>query len=215
VDFDAGWTAAGKDLLSLIRHTAFAVSTEESRPVLNGVLWELRDGEMRMVATNGHRLAGCGSRPDRRSRDDHAAHRPPCRAPAGAAADSEGDGGHGGPGAEPPGVPGRDAEVYTRLIEGTYPNYEQVIPKDNDKSAVIQRKLLESAVRRVAAVASDQTHRIRLEFTPGKILFNVLTPDLGEAHDEIEISATTGSPSPSGSTRTTSSRCSATWGPTR
>jgi DNA polymerase III subunit beta len=80
-----------------------------------------------------------------------------------------------------------NAEVYTRLIEGTYPNYEQVIPKDNDKSAMVQRKALESAVRRVAAVASDQTHRIRLEFEPGRMNFNVLTPDLGEAHDEIEV----------------------------
>ena len=45
------------DLQKLIGHVAFAASTEESRPILNGVLWELRSGEMRMVATNGHRLA--------------------------------------------------------------------------------------------------------------------------------------------------------------
>ncbi len=41
----------------MIIHTAFAVSTEESRPILNGVLWELKPDSMRMVATNGHRLA--------------------------------------------------------------------------------------------------------------------------------------------------------------
>jgi len=188
VDFGSGWSAAGKDLLSLVRHTAFAVSTEESRPVLNGVLWEVRDGEMRMVATNGHRLARM-------------------RIPAGPSVETTTQF------IVPPaalqqvqrlfkeedqvtvareqnhlGFKAGNAEVYTRLIEGTYPNYEQVIPKDNDKSAVIQRKLLESAVRRVAAVASDQTHRIRLEFGPSRVLFNVLTPDLGEAHDEIEIS---------------------------
>src|SRR5581483_10468557 len=45
------------DLQKLIQHTAFAVSTEESRPILNGVLWELKPDLMRMVATNGHRLA--------------------------------------------------------------------------------------------------------------------------------------------------------------
>ena len=57
----------GKDLNGLIHHTSFAVSVEESRPILNGVLWELRDGEMKMVATNGHRLARMGvhSRGDR------------------------------------------------------------------------------------------------------------------------------------------------------
>ena len=60
VNFDEGWSVAGGHLQSLIQHTAFAVSTEESRPILNGVLWELRDGQMRMVATNGHRLARMG-----------------------------------------------------------------------------------------------------------------------------------------------------------
>ena len=60
VDFSDGITVTGKDLNGLIHHTSFAVSTEESRPILNGVLWELRDGEMKMVATNGHRLARMG-----------------------------------------------------------------------------------------------------------------------------------------------------------
>ena len=60
VDFSEGWTVTGKDVNGLIHHTTFAVSTEESRPILNGVLWELREGSMRMVATNGHRLARMG-----------------------------------------------------------------------------------------------------------------------------------------------------------
>ncbi|TVP56365.1 MAG: DNA polymerase III subunit beta [Gemmatimonadales bacterium] len=187
VSFDGGWVAEGANLLSLIQHTSFAVSTEESRPVLNGVLWELRDGEMRMVATNGHRLARM-------------------RIPAGPSVETtaqlivppaaldqvrrlfKGDetirvgreGNHLGFRSE-------SIEVYTRLIEGTYPNYEQVIPKDNDKHAIMERRSLESAIRRVAAVASDQTHRIRMEFSENRVVFNVLTPDLGEAHDEIEI----------------------------
>ena len=78
-------------------------------------------------------------------------------------------------------------EVYTRLIEGSYPNYDQVIPRDNDKVARVDKKLLESAVRRMAVVASDQTHRIRLKFEPGRVHLNVLTPDLGEGHDELEL----------------------------
>ncbi len=187
VSFEGGWQATGKDLLSLIRHTSFAVSTEETRPVLNGVLWELRDGEMRMVATNGHRLARM-------------------RIPAGPSMETttqlivppaalqqvqrlfKGDetiqvgreGNHLG-------FHAGGTEVYSRLIDGTYPNYEQVIPKDNDRIAIVDRKPLESAIRRVAAVASDQTHRIRMHFTRDQVIFNVLTPDLGEAHDELEV----------------------------
>ena len=50
-------------------------------------------------------------------------------------------------------------QIFTRLIEGPYPNYEQVIPKDNDKTLVADRAALNSAIRRMAIVASDQTHR--------------------------------------------------------
>jgi DNA polymerase-3 subunit beta len=57
VRFDKSWRVRSGDLQKLIGHTACAVSTEESRPILNGVLWELRQDHMRMVATNGHRLA--------------------------------------------------------------------------------------------------------------------------------------------------------------
>ncbi|HEX6433478.1 MAG TPA: DNA polymerase III subunit beta, partial [Gemmatimonadales bacterium] len=57
VKFEGGWRTSSRELQKLIGHVAFAASTEESRPILNGVLWELRPERMRMVATNGHRLA--------------------------------------------------------------------------------------------------------------------------------------------------------------
>src|SRR6266513_2997028 len=57
VKFDGAWKAAAGVVHKLVGHVAFAASTEESRPILNGVLWELRPDRMRMVATNGHRLA--------------------------------------------------------------------------------------------------------------------------------------------------------------
>ena len=55
--FNESWRIRSGDLQQLISHTSCAVSTEESRPILNGVLWELKSDFMRMVATNGHRLA--------------------------------------------------------------------------------------------------------------------------------------------------------------
>src|ERR1700691_2177788 len=57
VRFDESWRVKSAELHKLISHTTFAVSNEESRPILNGVLWALRQDYMRMVATNGHRLA--------------------------------------------------------------------------------------------------------------------------------------------------------------
>ena len=57
VSFESPWMITAADIVKLISHVSFASSTEESRPILNGVLWELGSDQMRMVATNGHRLA--------------------------------------------------------------------------------------------------------------------------------------------------------------
>jgi DNA polymerase-3 subunit beta len=188
VDFEEGWSARGSDLQNLIQHTSFAVSTEESRPILNGVLWELRDGSMRMVATNGHRLArmsvpaGASSAPSTDFIVPPAALQQVQRLFKGEdELNVARSGNHLG-------FRSGGNEVYTRLIEGSYPNYEQVIPKDNDKTAIVEKRALESAVRRMAVVASDQTHRIRLSFETDRVHLNVLTPDLGEGHDELELS---------------------------
>jgi DNA polymerase-3 subunit beta len=187
VDFSSGLTVTGTNLNGLIQRTSFAVSTEESRPILNGVLWELRDGEMKMVATNGHRLARMSvpvESTGTRSADFIV---PPAALGQVQRLFKDNDSIEVARSDNHLGFRAASTEVYTRLIEGTYPNYEQVIPRDNDKTATIGKKALESAVRRMAVVASDQTHRIRLKFEPNRVHLNVLTPDLGEGHDELEI----------------------------
>src|SRR5690606_18876446 len=78
-------------------------------------------------------------------------------------------------------------EVYTRLIEGPYPNYEQVIPRDNDKTAIVDRSRFAQALRRMAVVASEQTHRVRLSFAGSLLRLAVQTPDLGEGTEEMEV----------------------------
>lgn len=187
VGFDEGWTVKGDQLHRLIQYTSFAVSTEESRPILNGVLWELRSGRMRMVATNGHRLARMTLPVDAETTNNTDLIVPPAALQQVQRLFRDEDeivvaksGNHLGFRTD-------GTEVYTRLIEGTYPNYEQVIPKDNDRHAVVDRRALESAVRRMAVIASDQTHRIRLLFEGKRASLNVLTPDLGEGHDELEL----------------------------
>ena len=186
VNFEDSWTVTSSDLQKLINHVSFAASTEESRPILNGVWWEVKGDLMRMVATNGHRLAKM---------------------------DVPVSG--GGAGAElivPPKAleqvrrlfgPSDEIEiaksdnhlgfrtgstlVFTRLVEGPYPNYEQVIPRENDRACTVEKDGLASALRRVGVVASDQTHRVRLQFTGGALKLSVSTPDLGEAQDEVAI----------------------------
>lgn len=187
VDFSKSWKVGGKLLHDLSRQTSFAVSTEESRPILNGVLWQLTDGEMRMVATNGHRLARI-----RVAAQTTGAPKADLIVPPKALAQVErlfsGDDVIEVARSENHiGFRKDGTQVFTRLIEGPYPNYEQVIPKDNDKNAIADRNQLVQALRRMAVVASDQTHRVRLGFTTNAVRFSVETPDLGEAHEDLEV----------------------------
>ena len=187
IKFNESWRVRSGELQKLISHTSFAVSTEESRPILNGVLWELRPDFMRMVATNGHRLAKMQV-PIKSSGMPSADLIVPPKAleqirrlfPA----DEELEIARG---ENHLGFRSPFTAVYTRLIEGPYPNYEQVIPKDNDKYAIADKGALISALKRMSVIASDQTHRIRMSFNAGMVKFSVQTPDLGDAQDELPV----------------------------
>jgi DNA polymerase-3 subunit beta len=187
IKFNESWRVRSGELQKLISHTSFAVSTEESRPILNGVLWELRPDLMRMVATNGHRLAKMQV-PIKSSGMPSADLIVPPKAleqirrlfPA----DEELEIARG---ENHLGFRSPFTAVYTRLIEGPYPNYEQVIPKDNDKYAIADKAALTSALKRMSVIASDQTHRIRMAFNAGMVKFSVQTPDLGDAQDELPV----------------------------
>lgn len=188
IDFEEGWTVSEESLRLLIKTTSFAVSTEESRPILNGVLWGLEDTQMCMVATNGHRLAKMVVPADSAEAGSADLIVPPTALAQVERLFNQDGNLHVARSGNHLAFRSADKEVYTRLIEGTYPNYEQVIPKDNDRIAVVDRKVLEAAVRRMAVVASDQTHRVKMSFESDRVHFDVMTPDLGEAHDELELS---------------------------
>ncbi len=188
VVFDGASKTTARDLQKLVAHVAFAASTEESRPILNGVLWQLLADRMRMVATNGHRLAkmeiplqGAASQqgelivPPKALEQVRKLFGPDDEIEIGRSENH---------------LAFRSAttQVFTRLIEGPYPNYEQVIPRENDKAATAEKASLIAALRRMSIVASDQTHRIRMSFSDGSCKLSVTTPDLGEAQEEITVS---------------------------
>ena len=187
VSFSDSWRVKSGDLQKLISHAAFAVSTEESRPILNGVLWELRPDKMAMIATNGHRLAKMEIPIESKVGTSYDLIIPPkaleqVRRLFPAEEELEIARGENHIGFRSP-----FTSVFTRLIEGPYPNYELVIPHDNDRIAIVDKAALTSALKRMSVVASDQTHRIRLSFNSGMLKFSVQTPDLGEAQDELPI----------------------------
>ena len=187
VRFNESWRIRSGELQKLISHTSFAVSTEESRPILNGVLWELRPEMMRMVATNGHRLAKMELPIKTASAPSSDLIVPPKALEQVRRLYPEDEELEIARGENHLGFRSPFTSVFTRLIEGPYPPYDQVIPRDNDRIAVCDRASLMSALRRMSVIASDQTHRIRLSFNAALVRFSVQTPDLGEATDELPI----------------------------
>src|SRR5207302_771527 len=185
VKFDGAWKAAAGVVHKLVGHVAFAASTEESRPILNGVLWELRPDHMRMVATNGHRLAKMDVPAKGGSTADLIV--PPKALEQIRRLFAADDALEIARSDNHIGFRAGGTLVFSRLIEGPYPNYEQVIPRENDKVATADKAAMAAALRRMSVVASDQTHRIRLAFSGGAVKFSVQTPDLGEAQDELAV----------------------------
>jgi len=83
-----------------------------------------------------------------------------------------------------------DVEFLTRLIEGTYPNYSQVIPANNDKKLVLERDLLTRALRRVSIMSRERSNAIRVDANDGTLTLSSSNPDIGEARDEIKADYT-------------------------
>lgn len=172
-------------LADLIARTAFAASTEESRPILNGGLIHESAGRLRIVATNGHRL-GAAYGPDAPEGWE------PIIVPAPALATIERTlRGVSGPvrlaaSGSHLAIATGSATVYTRLIEGPYPNYEQVIPKDNPTVATIDRAGLLGAIRRAIVVASEQTKRIRFTWSGEGVELSASTSDRGTSEETVE-----------------------------
>ena len=187
VRFNESWRIRSGELQKLISHTSFAVSTEESRPILNGVLWELRPEMMRMVATNGHRLAKMELPVKTAVATSSDLIVPPKALEQVRRLFPEDEELEIARGENHLGFRSPFTSVFTRLIEGPYPPYDQVIPRDNNRVAIADRAALMSALRRMSVIASDQTHRIRLSFNSALVRFSVQTPDLGEATDELPI----------------------------
>ena len=186
VKFDGSWKAPAGTLHALVERVAFAASTEESRPILNGVLWEMRPERMRMVATNGHRLARMDVPSQGGSIADIIV--PPKALeqmrrlfPADAGVETA----------------RRDnllalrsasTTLVTRLIEGPYPAYESVLPKANDKVATVDRAELTAALRRMRVVASSDLPRVVLAFgSEASVKVSTSTPDTGGASDAVPV----------------------------
>jgi DNA polymerase-3 subunit beta len=72
-------------------------------------------------------------------------------------------------------------------MEGTFPNYQSVIPKGNGKHVVVGRKALEGALKRVSLLSREKTHAVKLQIEAGRISLFTSNPEMGEAREDLAI----------------------------
>jgi DNA polymerase III subunit beta len=179
-------TLEAKTLRDMLSQTSFAISHDETRYALNGVLFSISGKEMRLVATDGHRLAlsfrtlGEIGRPITGIVPRKAI-------------------------AEIMRVLGAGEEVQlgitenqfvlqmpnfvmtARLIEGQFPNYEAVIPKTHPGRLMAARGALSSALRRVAVMAEERNKPVKLALSPASLKVSASSQELGEAEEILDV----------------------------
>jgi DNA polymerase III subunit beta len=196
VERDGRVAISGTGLAGLIRKTLFAVGDNDARYILNGLLITLLSSDkkitMRLVGTDGHRLAVAESEV---AKDAGGEVPKEIRAivPRKAAQEMrrllEEEAGEPLLGFTKNLVTFQKSGVFltSRVMEGTYPNYQQVIPKDNSKKATVERSALEAALRRVAVLSRDKTNAVRITLDSGLLTLYTSNPDLGEATEELPV----------------------------
>ncbi|MEE3094656.1 MAG: DNA polymerase III subunit beta, partial [Pseudomonadota bacterium] len=191
-DLPHQFVLSAAELRGLIDRTRFAISTEETRYYLNGIFMHTTSGDggevMRTVATDGHRLA-----------------RVEMQVPEGAT---------GMPGIIVPRktvnelrklideISGNisialsdtsvrfafgDAVLTSKLIDGTFPDYERVIPTENDKSLNVDCRSFADAVDRVATISTEKSRAVKLAAGNNNLVLTASSPDSGTAREEIEV----------------------------
>lgn len=175
------------DLKEMIRLTSFAVSYEESRYVLNGILLEISGNVARMVATDGRRLAKMEKKLIHSSAKDMSV-----IIPIKAIAEINRNLKEVG---ECSIIFGANQVLFnidgiliaTRIIEGEFPNYKQVIPKEIAAKVKIKTADQLAAIRRANLLSTPDFQAVKFEVFKDKLVISKSTPDVGEHREEVDI----------------------------
>jgi DNA polymerase-3 subunit beta len=191
-DLNVAFTLSATDAKMLIDRTRFAISTEETRYYLNGIY--LHAGQnadvqvLRAVATDGHRLARVEM-----PLPAGAESMPSVIAPRKAVVElrkliDEIDGDIDVSLSETKlCFKFADSVLTTKLIDGTFPDYERVIPTENDKILHVDCKTFSAAVDRVAIISTEKTRAIKMTIGNGALVLLANSPDAGSAREELEV----------------------------
>ena len=177
---------------SMMKKTSFAISTDESRYVLNGIFLSLKDHKMTMVATDGRRLALVDEEVDIAEKSQGEFIVPAktvnelnrllqdkgeveIRYAENQASFTLKD------------EKGSSVLIVTKLIEGNYPNYRQVIPAETKERVALVREEFLHALRRAEIMTSEKSNSVKLSFTKNKLEITANSPEVGEAKESLAI----------------------------
>ncbi len=194
---EKSFTFEQAELTSMIRSVAYAQSSDETRYILNGVYFNFRDGKLSLVATDGRRLAliskelevpiensgsiilpaktvselmrmlNKGEKLKIAFNDRRASFQINTDKDSSGLIDS--------------------IYLYSKVVEGNYPNYQQVIPKETHQRIKLERELFCQCVHRAALVTSEKSNSVKIKLTSNLLEITAQSPDFGEAHESMAI----------------------------
>jgi len=176
-----------KDLYSLIEQTAFSMAQQDVRYYLNGLLLESGSGVLRAVATDGHRLAMCEMAAEINDADGDQVivprkgiqelHRLLEERDALAQVEI---------GSNHIRITTGELRFTSKLIDGRFPDYQRVIPKNADKRLLVDRNLMRQALTRTSILSNEKYRGIRLEVSKNNLKIQAHNPEQEEAIEEID-----------------------------
>ena len=194
---EKAFTLDQAELREMMKKVDYAQSTDETRYILNGVYFNFRDGKLSLVATDGRRLAVVSKEMEIPAASAGAIILPAktageltrlldkgekvkinfnerkCTFQIATDKDSSGlvD----------------SVYLYSKVVEGNYPNYQQVIPKETHQRIKLERELLLQCVHRAALVCSEKSNSVRIKLSSNLLEITAQSPDFGEAHESMAI----------------------------
>jgi len=181
-------------LLEMIEKTIYSAGESDTRYTLNGLLFHVspENKSITVVGTDGHRLAIIIKQTDSVSKEEKRII-VPRKAVSELRRFLPSDGGaEGGKvkitiGEKHLLFSVGNIQFLTRLIEGSYPSYENVIPKTNEKKIALEKNLFVKVLRRVSIMSKERASAVRFDFEEGKLTVSSSSPDLGEAKEEVVV----------------------------
>ena len=195
---DKTFTLEQGELATMLSNVSYAQSTDETRYILNGVYFNFKEGKLALVATDGRRLAlvskdvsvpagsagaiilpaktvaellrllGKGEKLKIAFNERRAAFQIDTGKDTSGLTDS--------------------IYLFSKVVEGNYPNYQQVIPKETHQRIKLERELFLQCVHRAALVTSEKSNSVKIKLSANLLEISASSPDFGESHESMAIS---------------------------